>query len=137
MSDLSMTSGAIAMRKMRQDPRYNEWYKEYWQTYVTTENGWKTKTIIKLRDKCRKLKLEFNITKEDLELPSIYPVLGIPLTLDRTSSRDDRPSVDRIDPSKGYIKGNIKVISGRANRIKSDASKAELRAILSYVENNL
>ena len=41
---------------------------------------------------------------------------------------------DRVVPALGYVPSNIRVISFRANRIKSDASAAELRAVLEYVE---
>lgn len=42
------------------------------------------------------------------------------------------PTLDRIVPSRGYVVGNVAVISMRANRLKSDASVAELQALVSY-----
>jgi hypothetical protein len=39
------------------------------------------------------------------------------------------PSIDRIDPARGYVKGNIWVISYRANVIKNDASHDELKLV--------
>ena len=35
---------------------------------------------------------------------------------------------------KGYVKGNVFVISNRANIVKSDASKEEIALILKYME---
>lgn len=76
--------------------------------------------------------LPFTITPEDIRIPSECPVLGITLTWD--GPRDTRPSLDRVKPEAGYTPENIQVISFRANRIKSDATAAELRAVLAYVE---
>lgn len=42
------------------------------------------------------------------------------------------PSLDRIEPDLGYVAGNAIVISNRANRLKSDATIDELRAIASF-----
>lgn len=50
---------------------------------------------------------------------------------------DNSYSLDRIDPNKGYIKGNIWVISLRANRIKNDATVSELRMIADAIEQKL
>jgi hypothetical protein len=38
-------------------------------------------------------------------------------------------TIDKIDPKKGYVKGNVWIISFRANRIKYDASLEELALI--------
>lgn len=50
---------------------------------------------------------------------------------------DGSPTLDRMVPSLGYVRGNVTVISAHANRIKSDASLAELRRVLRYVERGL
>lgn len=78
---------------------------------------------------------EFNLELTDIVVPKLCPVLGIPLSW---SSRitDNTPSVDRVDNSKGYTKDNIRIISMRANRIKSQASAEELRLVLEYMENS-
>lgn len=77
------------------------------------------------------LGLPFDIEPSDIEVPSVCPVLGVPLD---GSRRDNKPSLDRKFPERGYVRGNVHVISFRANRIKSDATAAELRAVLSYAE---
>lgn len=60
--------------------------------------------------------------------------MGIPL-YSMTGTRGggpNSPTLDRIRPDLGYVKGNVIVISGRANRIKSDATIEELRDIASF-----
>ncbi len=42
------------------------------------------------------------------------------------------PSFDRIIPTRGYTKGNVIIISNRANRIKSDATVEELERVASF-----
>ncbi|RWZ87313.1 MAG: hypothetical protein EO766_12370 [Hydrotalea sp. AMD] len=81
--------------------------------------------------------IEFNITLDDIVIPTHCPILGIPLDFNKGHSRDSTPSIDRIDNKLGYIKGNIAVISMKANRLKSDASISDVRAILSYMEQHL
>lgn len=73
--------------------------------------------------------IPFDLDYNTLELPTLCPVLGIPITCDSTSRADGSPSLDRIDNSLGYVAGNVIVVSWRANRIKSDATVDELRRI--------
>lgn len=82
--------------------------------------------------------IPFTITVEDIVIPECCPVLGMRLVL-RTGrgSNNDSPSLDRINPRKGYVPGNVSVISYRANRIKNDASLEELRRITAWLESTL
>lgn len=80
---------------------------------------------------------EHSITIEDIK--KIYPVdgkcpvFGIELKFNSAGFRDDSPSIDRIDSSKGYTKDNIQIISWKANRIKSYATVEELQTVLNYL----
>ena len=77
--------------------------------------------------------LKFDITHKDLVIPEVCPILKIPLELQLGKGRGlhpNSPSVDRINPKLGYIKGNVRVISARANLLKSDATITELVSIL-------
>jgi hypothetical protein len=76
--------------------------------------------------------LPFNLEISDINIPEVCPVFKIPF--DKTS-KDFTYSIDRIDPKKGYVKGNVMIISNKANRIKSDASATELKQVLEYVKN--
>ena len=86
------------------------------------------------RARARRDGLEFNITVEDIEIPNTCPVFGIPLKVNRLEDgRRDSPSLDRIDPLKGYTKDNIQVISNFANTMKQNATAEELLAFARWV----
>lgn len=90
------------------------------------------------KGRAKKYGLEFNIDESDIVIPEYCPVLGFKLRVDSDGDRRPKqfsPSLDRINPAKGYVKGNVRVISLKANTIKSDASVEELRAVLRYVES--
>ena len=86
------------------------------------------------RVRARRKGLSFEIDISDVVIPTICPCLGIQLvwkndTL-KQGSDPNHPTIDRIDPTKGYVKGNVWVISWRANRLKSDATLQELRQLV-------
>jgi len=54
-----------------------------------------------------------------------------------SKNNDLTPSIDRIDPKKGYVKDNIIVVSMRANRIKNDATVDEIRKVADFYEKLL
>ena len=76
--------------------------------------------------------LEFNIDSTDLSIPDVCPLLNIKIVWDvRTGGPvPNSPSIDRIDSTKGYIKGNVHIISFRANAIKSNATIEELELLV-------
>lgn len=81
-----------------------------------------------LRHEAKRRGLEITIIQEELDLikiPEYCPLLGIPLRYD--DHNHYLPSYDRKDNSKGYIPGNIWVISALANLMKRDASIEELQ----------
>jgi len=92
-------------------------------------------TFSQIRAKCLDRKIPFDITRQDLPVPKICEVLGIPLFYSG-SKTDNNPEVDRLIPAKGYVRGNVRVISARANRLKQDATVGEVRAILRYMERH-
>lgn len=78
----------------------------------------------------------FTVTFDDLPNPSpkTCPIFGIQLDYKASKIRPNCPSIDRINPKKGYVPGNIAVISFRANCIKSNATSAELRKIADWMD---
>ena len=76
--------------------------------------------------------LPFNLDISDIQIPDVCPVLGIPLKVGTRKSHWDAPTLDRIIPEQGYVKGNVCVISWRANWLRSNASVEELEKVLKY-----
>jgi hypothetical protein len=71
--------------------------------------------------------LEFNLTIDDIIIPEYCPLLNVKLTFEYTlETRNTYYSIDRIDSSKGYVKGNVQVISIKANTMKNAATHDEL-----------
>jgi hypothetical protein len=93
--------------------------------------------LARCRARSKQLGLPFNLTKEDIVIPATCPVLGIPLAVGDRVATFNSPSIDRLVPSRGYVKGNVAIISKRANQIKNDATPAELRAVAAWLEGAL
>ncbi len=92
------------------------------------------------QNRCRVTGREFAINRDDIHLPVVCPVFGIPFTNEPTGTsvpHDNAYSLDRIDNEIGYVPENIRVISYRANTLKGDATIEELEAILAYMRANL
>jgi len=51
--------------------------------------------------------------------------------------KNDSPTLDRIDPNKGYVKGNIQVLSHLANMMKSNATAEELHLFADWIKENI
>ena len=88
------------------------------------------------KERATRKKLPFNLTLDDIQVPKTCPVLGISLRPGAGKTAPDSPSLDRIIPEVGYVKGNVRVISSRANTLKSDATLDEIRKIVEYMETN-
>jgi hypothetical protein len=86
------------------------------------------------RRRARLLGLPFDLTEADVAIPSSCPVLGIPLAVNSGVCGPNSPTLDRVVCSGGYVRGNVLVVSFRANTIKSDATIDELRAVLAFYE---
>lgn len=77
----------------------------------------------KVRNRCKHSGREFTINLEDIIIPSTCPLLNVSFDL---MNENLCPSLDRIDNTKGYIQGNVWVISTLANRMKSTATLEQL-----------
>src|SRR5208283_2776809 len=90
--------------------------------------------LTEAKRRAKKYGLDFNLELEDIVIPEVCPALGIPLfsgglSEGKRMQGPNSPSLDRVDSSKGYVKDNVRVISWRANKIKSNATADELEKI--------
>lgn len=92
---------------------------------------------VNCRNRAKKRGLDFSIEESDVVIPAICPVLGIPIENGPKGFHPNSPSVDRFIPEAGYTKENIRVISMRANKLKSDATLEEIEAVLKYMKGEL
>ncbi|GAA4362773.1 hypothetical protein GCM10023185_31030 [Hymenobacter saemangeumensis] len=76
------------------------------------------------RTRAKAVGRECSITLDDIVVPTHCPLLGIPLRL--SGDRGHRPSLDRKDNAIDYVKGNVFVISQRANSLKGGLSVEQL-----------
>ena len=106
-----------------------DWYRANPERYL----------LYQARSRAKKFNLPFNLELSDLVVPDVCPILGIPLVrnVDGRGQSHNSPSVDRILPELGYVKGNVQIISTRANVMKNDASPEELRKFADWVNRSI
>jgi predicted nucleic acid-binding Zn-ribbon protein len=98
---------------------------------------WKMHQRAKVRAKERGI--EFNLDISDINIPDICPILGLDLNVNsgKSGAYPNSPSLDRIDNSKGYVKGNVRVISQQANAMKHCASSSQLHLFANWIKQNV
>jgi hypothetical protein len=99
---------------------------------------YETKKLGLVKSRAKKIGVLFSLPSDWLvhNNPKVCPVLGIPL-ISRSEDRGNAHSIDRLIPELGYTPENCRVISNRANMIKSNASVEELRLVADWLEKEL
>ena len=85
------------------------------------------------KKRAKKQEIPLDITVEDVVIPEVCPVFKIPFVLDNLKQSSNSPSLDRIDNTKGYTKGNVQVISALANVMKNKATPEQLLLFADWV----
>ena len=90
------------------------------------------------QNRAKKNNIPFNLEYTDVIIPEKCPILEIPIFRGNKRHIPNSPSLDRLIPELGYVKGNVRVISYKANTMKSDASVEEIKMfaknIISYFD---
>lgn len=89
------------------------------------------------RQRAKKYNVEFDITRDDIVVPKICPILGIPLYVSDGKASNNSPTLDRVHPHKGYTKGNVRVISHRANSKKQDNTIEDFERFIEYMKGTI
>lgn len=131
---------SVDQKRKESRARTKDWYAENREHALAWhKNRRRTHPQVYLLKEARKRAknkgLAFSLTIEDVVLPSFCPVLGIALSVGEGVCHDGSPTIDRIKGERGYVPGNVVVISSRANRIKNDATLEEIRAVLRFYES--
>jgi hypothetical protein len=100
-------------KKLIKSPEYVIWYRA--------------------KENAKRANREFDLEVSDIIIPEYCPYLGIELTTDiNNRTQPNYYSIDRIDSNKGYVKGNVQIISCFANTIKNNAT---IEQLLVFSEN--
>lgn len=126
---------------LKANPRYQKDYGKQWRAdnphkYQEYYDRWHKDVqkylYFQVRSRAITNNIPFDLELEDLIIPEVCPIFGIPLFVSTGQKSPNSPSVDRIDNSKGYIKENVHVISWKANRLKNNGTMEELQMIVDY-----
>ena len=125
-----------------------EYYKKYWERNKENINKRKREfryknpehsmlQRVKYRSKIKEL--EFNLDIKYLKniwpKDNRCPALGLSLQSGRNdAARGSSPSLDRINNTKGYVKGNVQVICNLANQIMTSATPEQVMLVAKYYE---
>ncbi len=90
-----------------------------------------------VKRRAKKSNEPFNLDIDDIDVPEFCPALGLRLDWEAGLRADNLPSLDKVIPKLGYIKGNVRMISFRANRLKNNATLSDIQGILSYMKDHL
>lgn len=125
---------ARAWKRRKADPvRYAKWLDDM-RKYAAARRAkahddpsiWLRHHLGFLRYKAKKYDIPFNLVETDLPIPKTCPILGLVLCFTSRKIIYESPSVDRVIPSLGYVSGNVRIISFRANTLRSNCLDAEV-----------
>lgn len=88
--------------------------------------------VLQARRRAKKRGIPCTLTDNDVVIPEFCPVFGTRLQVGTRQSKRNAPSIDLIKYETGYVPGNIRVISHRANTLRSNATVEELEKVLAY-----
>lgn len=89
--------------------------------------------LVHIRASSKLRGLEFNLSESDIIIPEFCPLTGLKLVLDNVKVENNSPTIDRIDNSRGYVPGNVRVISYLANVMKNSATYEQMEIFVKNI----
>jgi hypothetical protein len=119
---------------------YKEYHKKYYEKnrerILTRKKKDKLADILRhSKKRAKKIGVDHSIDREYLEsiLTDTCPIFNVKF-ISNGNLNDWSMTLDRINPQKGYVKGNVQFLSHKANRMKSNASIEELKTFAEYIQ---
>lgn len=100
-----------------------------------TVEAWANKPIVKkifdrVKGRAVRKGIPFDLELEDIIIPEVCPVFKVPFIY---GDHSWTYSVDRIKPELGYVKGNIVIISNKANMMKNTATTEDIKMLYEWM----
>ena len=98
---------------------------------------WIIRAVSRAKKRSELTNVPFNITVTDIEniITDRCPIFGTEFKfIGNKTSKVDSPSLDKVNPLKGYVVGNIEIISMKANVIKQNATSADIFKVAEWLK---
>lgn len=92
------------------------------------------KMLSSAKRRAKECGVPFALCVSDIVVPTHCPALGIVLSRSVDSHSDCSPSLDRIIPDLGYVRGNVAVVSHLANAMKNKGTPEQLTALVKWLK---
>lgn len=94
-------------------------------------------SLANIKHRAKRAGMPFDLKPSDIVIPERCPVFGLKLRIGCGARSDASPSIDRLIPKRGYVRGNVRVISDLANRIKNTGTPRQHRLVADWLEREL
>lgn len=129
--DWGYTYGQTVQRNQVEEHRFQKWgIREDSELYDRKKAKFRNK-----KAQAKQVGWEWGLEFGDVVWPTHCPILGMELDYFTETIAENSVSFDQIVAGKGYIKGNVHIISWRANRIKNNGTAKEHRMIADYLDS--
>ena len=110
--------------------------KERERAYRNPKRYWAKHVVKNARARAARVGVPFNLTLEYVLsiIPDTCPVFDTPfIFVGNGAPCAESASLDRLVPAKGYVEGNVVVISHSANTIKNNATAKEVAKVAQWM----